>query len=448
MSEATILVVDDEKNTREALSKILREDGYDVIAAADGYQAMDLVTREMPDLILADLRMPGMDGIELLSRTRLKGMDVPFVMMTAYGTVETAVDAMKKGAEDYLTKPVNIEELEIQIKRILAHRSLLREARELRERLREKYKFTNIIGSSPQMQSIFKTVEQVAPSRATVLITGESGTGKELIASAIHENGPRADKPYVKVSCSALSENLLESELFGHEKGSFTGAMFTRQGRFEVADGGTLLLDEIGEITPSTQVKLLGFLQNREFERVGGNKTFKVDVRLIAATNRDLEKAVTEGTFRRDLFYRLNVITVKMPPLRERSSDVPLLVEHFVRKYTKENEKRIDGVSHDALAALMAHNWPGNVRELENMVERAVVMCNERIIGRQYFPLFSGSNEEAHSPEMPPIPGSSLEDIEKFAIQKTLEAVGGNRTRAAEVLKISLRKIQYKLKEF
>jgi len=445
--EATILVVDDEKNTREALSKILREDGYDVLTAADGYHAMDVITHEGADLILADLKMPGMDGIELLSRTRLKGLDVPFVMMTAYGTVESAVDAMKKGAEDYLTKPVNIEELEIQIKRILAHRKLLVEAKQLRDRLRDKYKFENIIGSSPQMQAVFKTVEQVAPSRATVLITGESGTGKELIASAIHQNGPRADNPYIKVSCGALSENLLESELFGHEKGSFTGALFTRQGRFEIADGGTIFLDEIGDITPSTQVKLLGFLQDKKFERVGGNKTFSVDVRLIAATNKDLDKVVAEGAFRQDLYYRLNVITIKMPPLREKMSDVPLLVDHFVAKYAKENNKDIRSVSPDALAALMSYRWPGNVRELENMIERAVVMCNERVIGRQYFPVITGTD----GPEalgMPAIPGSSLEDIEKFAIQKTLEAVGGNRTRAAEILKISLRKIQYKLKEF
>ncbi len=418
-----------------------------MLTAADGYQAIDLIARELPDLVLADLRMPGMDGIELISRSRLKGIDVPFVMMTAYGTVESAVNAMKKGAEDYLTKPVNIEELELQLKRILAHRRLAREAQELRDRLREKYKFENIVGNSPQMQSIFKTVEQVAASRATVLITGESGTGKELIASAIHQNGPRADKPYVKVSCSALSENLLESELFGHEKGAFTGAISTRQGRFEIADGGTLFLDEIGEISLSTQVKLLGFLQDRKFERVGGNRTFTVDVRLIAATNKDIEKAVVEGAFRQDLYYRLNVITVKIPPLRERMSDVPLLIDHFVSKYAKENGKQVEGVSHDAVTALMAYNWPGNVRELENMIERAVVMCNEKVIGRHYFPI-TGSTNDTDAKVVPPIPGSSLEEIEKYAIQKTLEAVSGNRTRAAEMLKISLRKIQYKLKEF
>jgi two-component system NtrC family response regulator/two-component system response regulator HydG len=445
---ATLLVVDDEKNTREALSKILSEDGYNVLTAAEGHQAMDLVSSELIDLILADLKMPGMDGIELLSRARLKGFDIPFVMMTAYGTVESAVEAMKKGADDYLTKPVNIEELELQIKRILAHRRLMQEAQNLRERLRDKYKFENIIGNSPQMQALFKTVEQVAPSRATILITGESGTGKELIASAIHQNGPRADKPYVKVTCSALSESLLESELFGHEKGAFTGAISTRQGRFEIADGGTILLDEIGEITPSTQVKLLGFLQDRTFERVGGNRTFTVDVRLIAATNKDLEKAVSEGAFRKDLFYRLNVITIHMPPLRKKVSDIPLLVDHFVAKYARENSKTVVGISPDALAALMSYAWPGNVRELENMVERAVVMCNEKIIARQHFPILAGEADGPDGCNTPPIPGSSLEEIEKFAIQKTLEAVGGNRTKAAEILKVSLRKIQYKLKEF
>ncbi len=447
MSDATILVVDDEKNTREALSKILSEDGYDVIAAADGYQALDAVARDLPDLILADLKMPGMDGLELLSRIRLKDYDTPFVMMTAFGTVETAVEALKKGAEDYLTKPINIDELEIQIRRILSCRRLLQETIQLREQLREKYKFENIVGSSPQMQSIFKTVHQIAPSRATVLIMGESGTGKELIASAIHQNGDRAGRPYIKVSCSALSENLLESELFGHEKGAFTGAVFTRQGRFEIADGGTLFLDEIGEISPSTQVKLLGFLQDRIFERVGGNKKFKVDVRLIAATNKDLEKAVAEKAFRQDLYYRLNVITITIPPLRDKVSDIPLLVEHFVEKYVKENNKQIDGVTPNALAAMMTYHWPGNVRELENMVERAVVMCNEKTIGRRHFPVVTDTRNAGFD-EIPPIPGSSLQEIERYSIQKTLEAVGGNRTRAAEILGISLRKIQYKLKEY
>jgi two-component system NtrC family response regulator/two-component system response regulator HydG len=425
----------------------LREDGYNVIVASDGYQALERVEREAPDLILADLKMPGLDGLGLLSRVRKEGLDTPLVMMTAYGTVETAVDALKKGAEDYLTKPINIDELEILIKRILSHTRLAQETRRLREQLREKYKFENIIGSSPQMQAIFKTVRQIAPSRATVLITGDSGAGKELIAMAIHQNGDRADGPYVKVSCGALSENLLESELFGHEKGAFTGALFTRPGRFEIADGGTLFLDEIGEISPAVQVKLLGFLQDREFERVGDNTKRKVDVRLIAATNRDLEKAVADGVFRKDLYYRLNVITIKMPPLREKPSDIPLLVDHFVAKYAKENNKHVEGVSPDALAALVAYQWPGNVRELENMIERAVVMCNEKITGRRHFPLLAGA--EGGDPDtIPAIPGSSMQEIEKYAIQKTLAAVGGNRTRAAEVLGISLRKIQYRLKEY
>ena len=447
MPDATILVVDDEKNTREALSKILSEDGYDVLSAADSYQALDLIGSDLPDLILADLKMPGMNGIELLSRIRVKGYDIPFVLMTAYGTVETAVAALKKGAEDYITKPVNMDALQSQIEKILSRRKMVQEIKNLREQLREKYRFENIVGNSPQMQSIFKTVHQIARSRATVLITGESGTGKELIASAIHQNGDRADKPYIKVSCSALSENLLESELFGHEKGAFTGALYARQGRFEIADSGTLFLDEMGEISPSTQVKLLGFLQDREFERVGGNKRHKVDIRLIAATNRDLEKAVAEGIFRQDLFYRLNVITIHLPPLREKVSDIPLLVDHFVKKYAEENNKEIDDVSPNALIALMAYGWPGNVRELENMVERAVVMCNERTIGRQYFPVVTDA-KEADIDEMPTIPGSTLAEIERYSIQKTLEAVGGNRTRAAEILGISLRKVQYRLKEY
>ena len=447
MPDATILVVDDEKHTREALSQILIEDGYDVISAPDGYQALDVIGRDLPDLILADLKMPGMNGIELLSRIRVKGYKIPFVLMTAYGTIETAVDALKKGAEDYLTKPVDMEALQIQIKKILSRRRMVQEIKDLRERLRDKYRFDNIVGNSPQMQSIFKTVHQISRSRATVLITGESGTGKELIALAIHQNGERADKPYIKVSCSALSENLLESELFGHEKGAFTSALFARQGRFEIADGGTLFLDEIGEVTPSIQVKLLDFLQDREFERVGGNKRFKVDVRLIAATNKDLDAAVADKSFRQDLFYRLNVITIKMPPLREKISDIPLLVDHFVKKYARENKKNIEGVSSDTLAALMAYGWPGNVRELENMVERAIVMCNERTLNRHHFPVVA-ETDEVDPGEKPAMPGATLAEIEKYSIQKTLEAVGGNRTRAAEILGISLRKIQYKLKEY
>jgi two-component system NtrC family response regulator/two-component system response regulator HydG len=445
--DATILVVDDEKNTREALAQILSEDGYDVIPASDGYQALDVIGRDLPDLILADLKMPGMSGIELLSQIRNKGYNIPFVLMTAYGTIDTAVEALKKGAEDYLTKPVDMEALQLQISKILSRRKMVQEIKDLRERLRDKYRFENIVGSSPQMQAIFKTIHQIANSRATVLITGESGTGKELIAAAIHQNGDRADKPYVKVSCSALSENLLESELFGHEKGAFTGALFSRQGRFEIAATGTLFLDEIGEISPATQVKLLGFLQDREFERVGGNKRFKVDVRLVAATNKDLEAAISDKTFRQDLYYRLNVITIEIPPLRERISDVPLLVDCFVKKYAEENKKDITGVTPNALAALMAYKWPGNVRELENMIERAVVMCNDQTMSRRHFPIVAAV-DDADAEAKPVIPGSTLADVEKYSIQKTLEAVNGNRTRAAEILGISLRKIQYKLKEY
>jgi two-component system NtrC family response regulator/two-component system response regulator HydG len=368
-------------------------------------------------------------------------------MMTAYGKVDAAVEAMKMGAEDYLTKPVDIQDLEKRIDEILSHRKILAETRALRENLNKKYTFRNIVGDSPPMQSVFKIVEQVASSRATVLITGESGTGKELIASAIHQNGPRADKPYVKVCCSAFSENLVESELFGHEKGAFTGALYQRHGRFETANGGSIFLDEFGEISPALQVKLLGFLQDREFERVGGNKRIKVDVRLIVATNKDLEQAVSLGTFRQDLYYRLNVVRVRMPPLRERISDIPLLVKRFVSKYAKENNKHIERVSDDALSALMSYSWPGNVRELENMIEHAIVLCNKKIMGRNHF-RFLANPHKADAQYVPPIPGSSLEDIEEYAIKKTLEAAGGNRSRAARVLKISLRKIQYKIKEF
>jgi DNA-binding NtrC family response regulator len=446
MPNGIILIVDDEMNTRQALSKILEEDGYGVLTAADGYRAIDVVTHELPDLVLTDLKMPGMDGIELLTQARLKGFDMPFLMLTAHGSVETALEAMKKGAEDFLTKPVNIIELEKHIDRILSQRKLMEETKKLRDRLHKKYKFQNMVGHSPPMQAIFKTVEQVASSHATVLVTGESGTGKGLIASAIHQNGARNNQPYVKVSCSAFSESLIESELFGHEKGAFTDAYSERRGRFETADGGTLFLDEFGDLSPSIQVKLLGFLQDREFERVGGNTTIKVDVRLIAATNIDVERSVELGTFRHDLYYRLNVVRIEMPPLRERLSDIPLLVKYFISKFAKENDKRIEGISSDALSALMSYSWPGNVRELENMIENAVVLCDRKTIGRNYF-RFLANPCEADAEYMPPIPGSSLETIERYAIKKALEAAGGNRSKAAQKLKISLRKIQYKLKD-
>jgi len=367
--------------------------------------------------------------------------------MTAFGAVESAVQAMRQGAADYLTKPVNVDELSLVLKRELERKRLRAEAGQLRERLSEKHRIDNIIGSSPAMQQVFDAVLQVAPSRASVLIAGESGTGKELIAAAIHEHSPRAKKPFVKLHCAALAESLLESELFGHERGSFTGAVGRREGRFEQADGGTLFLDEIGEISPAIQVKLLRFLQEHEFERVGGNQTIKVDVRVITATNRNLLQRVKEGLFREDLYYRLNVVTIEMPPLRARPSDIPLLAAHFLGKYARENGKTIDGFSDEALARMANYAWPGNVRELENAIERAVVVCKKQRIGVEDF-TSSIATAEKRTDGMPEVPGAKMDDLERYAILKTLEHTGGSTSRAAEILGISPRTIQYRLQQY
>ena len=351
--KARIVVIDDEVNAAAALEALLEQDGYDVERAPDGRAGLQLLERHDPDVVLTDLRMPGMDGLELLGRIKELRPDAMVIVMTAYGTVKTAVQAMRLGAEDYLAKPINVEELEVVVEKALERKQLLTETRALRERLEHKYRLDNLVGESPAMQSVFKTIRQVGGSSASVLLLGESGTGKELIAQALHQSSPRRRKPFVRVHCAALPETLLESELFGHEKGSFTGAVHTRAGRFEPADGGTLFLDEIGDISPTVQVKLLRFLQEREFERVGGNRTFKVDVRIVAATNRDLKKKLEDGSFREDLYYRLNVIEIAMPPLRERPGDIPLLAEHFLRKYADANGKQLGELDDDALALLL-----------------------------------------------------------------------------------------------
>ena len=390
--------------------------------AADGFKALGKLEEAHPDLVLTDLKMPGMGGVELLEKIRALDEEIVVVVMTAFGAVDSAVEAMKKGAADYLSKPLNMTELSLVLGREMERRRLRREAGSLRARLAERYSFENIIGSAPVMQDIFKTVAQVATSRASVLITGESGTGKELIAAAIHQRSPRAKGPFVKLHCAALAETLLESELFGHERGAFTGAVGRREGRFQQADGGTLFLDEIGEISPSVQVKLLRFLQEHEFERVGGNETVRVDVRVVAATNRDLKAEVARGRFREDLYYRLNVITLQMPPLRERPSDVPALASHFLRKYAAENGKTMEGFSDDALERLCAYTWPGNVRELENAVERAVVLCNGSRVTAAELPAHVLPTRE---PGGIRVPGSTLDEIEHYAITRTLEATGG-----------------------
>lgn len=443
-TKTRVLVADDEASARSGLSTLLRDEGFEVTLAEDGLQALARVQETAPDVLVTDLRMPGLDGIELLRRAREVAPELIVVLVTAFADVETAVRAMQEGAEHYLTKPLQIEELVLVIRRALERRELRVEATELRTRLTEHLRFDNIIGSSPAMQEVFNVIEQVAPSKASVLIAGESGTGKELVAQAIHENSPRARAPFVKLHCAALAEAILESELFGHEKGSFTGAATRREGRFKQADGGTLFLDEIGEISPAIQVKLLRFLQERTFERVGGNETIKVDVRIIAATNRELPAEVAAGKFREDLYYRLDVVNIEMPPLRARPSDLLPLATHFLRRFAKENGKVIEGLADDAVERITAYRWPGNVRELENVIERAVVLCDSTKLTAKHLPAGVGAVPRGSVR----IPGSTLAEVERHLILTTLEACGGRTSQAAQMLDISVRKIQYKLHEY
>jgi len=440
-----ILVVDDEANARTALAELLREEGFDVETAADAFKALGKHESFGPHIVVTDLKMPGMDGIELVKK--LRAMDDPpaVVVMTAFGAVDSAVDAMRAGAEEYLTKPLNFDELLVVLDKVNANQAMRRETVQLRKRVRDRVAPRNMVGSSPPMQRVFEIVEQVAPSRATVLITGESGTGKELVANAIHQHSPRANGAFIKLHCAALAESLLESELFGHEKGSFTGAMARKDGRFSLADGGTLFLDEIGEISPALQVKLLRFLQEHEFERVGGTQTIHVDVRVIAATNRNLKEEVARGRFREDLYYRLNVVNIETPPLRERKSDVPAIARFFLERYAKDNGKAIDTISPQALELLISYDWPGNVRELENAIERAVVLANGTELEARQLP---GSVRPVGAAGVPLIPGATMADIERYAILETMKAAGGSTSKAAEILGISARTIQYRLHEY
>ena len=443
MSKGSILIVDDEANARMALAELLRDEGFEVATAADAFKALGKFHDIGPEVVITDLKMPGMSGLELLSKLNDADHRCEVIVMTAFGAVDSAVAAMRAGAYDYLTKPVNFDELVLLVERGVSKRRLASEVDRMRERLVSRAQLGNIIGSSPPMAAVFEVVKQVGPSRASVLITGESGTGKELVAEAIHQLSARSSGPFIKLHCAALAESLLESELFGHERGAFTGAATRREGRFHAANGGTLFLDEIGEISPTIQVKLLRFLQQKEFERVGGNETLRVDVRIVAATNRDLKTAVENGSFREDLYYRLNVVNIEMPPLRIRGGDVALLAEHFLSRYAAENEKEVRTFSPAALERLVHYNWPGNVRELENVIERAVVMSRSSEVGLAELPstlaVDSGTNGA------PPIPGATLAELERYAILQTLEAEGGSTSRAAAVLGISVRKIQYKL---
>jgi DNA-binding NtrC family response regulator len=446
-NKGRILIVDDEANARTALAELLDDAGYSVSTAADGRTALLQMEQVDPDVVLTDLKMPGMDGLSLIERGRPMSPHTTFIVMTAFGTIDTAVKAIKLGAESYLTKPLELDAVLAIVGRALERTQLSREAAQLRQRVDDRFQFGNILGEHPSMQRLMKNIAQVARSRATVLIHGETGTGKELIAAAIHQNSKRKDKPFIRLNCASLSETLLESELFGHERGSFTGAMARREGRFKQADGGTLFLDEVSEIPPGVQIKLLRFLQEREFERVGGNETLKVDVRVVAATNRNLSHRVDEGRFREDLYYRLKVVQLDVPPLRVRRSDIPLLAHTFLREYAAENERPIQGLTEEALQHLMIYPWPGNVRELENAIERAVVMCDGDLIDRDDLPT-SAHGDLQNGSVMALIPGITMSELERIAILRTLDAVDGSTARAAEILGISQRKIQYRVKEW
>ena len=441
-SRPVILIVDDEKNTREGLSRALRGE-YAVAEAENGQRALEWLETHSADVVLSDLRMPGMDGMTLLSRLLGRDPKPVLILLTAYGNIETAVEAMKRGAYDFLAKPVNLDRLDLLLKRALAERQLGAENRRLKAQLDSKFGFENIIGVSPAMQEVFETIRQAAPTRATVLIQGESGTGKELVARALHQCSPRRDGPFVPVHCAALAPTLLESELFGHEKGAFTGAVERRRGRFEMADGGTLFLDEIGEIDAALQVKILRVLEERKFERVGGTETLSVDVRLVTATNRDLRKKVAEGTFREDLFYRLYVVNLALPPLRDREGDVVLLAQHYLKTLAEENGKPARSISPEAMDVLAAYPWPGNVRELRNVIERMVVLGSGSRLEVSDLPATVRAAGTAGAGT-----GRGLRDAERQLIAEALRRHRDNRTMAAQELGISRRTLHRKLNEF
>ncbi|HTL48492.1 MAG TPA: sigma-54 dependent transcriptional regulator [Verrucomicrobiae bacterium] len=450
---AKILIVDDEKNVRDGLRQFLEGLDYEVFCAGDGEEGFELYRREKPDLVLTDIRMPKMDGVSLLEKIKNENPGASVILLTAYGTVEDAVRAMKKGAYYYLTKPTNLEELELLVKKALLSQNLEEENRELKEALfKQKFETGEILARSQVMKDVLKTADQIAQSSATVLIEGESGTGKELIAHRIHQESNRSQQPFVAVHCAALTQSLLTSELFGHEKGAFTGAVDRKVGRFEKAHMGTLFLDEIGELSQETQVKLLRVLQEREFERVGSTKTIKVDVRLICATNKNLLEEVRAGRFREDLYYRINVIYLKMPPLRDRPEDIPALVEDFIKHFARLNGKKVSGIDAEALNYLKQYNWPGNVRELKNIVERMVVLTQEEQLRASLVPedirQKRAVTAAASMPSFAPGGNQQLQDMEREFIKAKLEESAGNKSLAAKKLGISRRTLYRKIEEY
>jgi two-component system response regulator AtoC len=442
-----ILIVDDEDIVRDFISEVLIRMGFAPLAAESGEKAIDHLQRAEFDVVISDFKMPGVSGMDVLRKALELWPDCRVIIITAFGTIENAVEAMKMGAHDYITKPISPEHLEMVVAKALEYKKLKIENRLLKNEISEKYSFENIVGKAAGMQEVFELIRRASPSDSTILINGESGTGKELVARAIHYNSPRAMAPFVKMNCAALPEGLIESELFGHEKGAFTGAVRAAQGRFELADGGTLLLDEISEIPPALQAKLLRVLQEKEFERIGSGQTIKVNVRVIATSNRDLKEEVVEGGFRDDLFYRLNVIPIDLPPLRQRTEDIPLLAEYFLNRYSQKIGVPVKRLSDKAMQMFMDYSWPGNVRELENLIERAVVISKNQVLKPSDFPpeIASGiGTVRAGSMDV----GMSIGEAEKILILKTLKAHAGNKSKAAEVLGISPRTLRNKLHEY
>ena len=448
----TILIVDDEKNYLLVLEALLAPEGYEIITTDKAEKGLNIIRNSDLDLVITDMKMPGMSGMDLLEATKKINPDLPVIMMTAYGTIEMAVEAMKKQAYDYITKPFQNEELKLTVKKALENYRLIKENRLLRKALSDRFRYANMVGKSKPMLRIYDLIEKVADSKASVLITGPSGTGKELIAKAIHFSSPRKNGPFISINCGALTETLLESELFGHERGAFTGAIAMKKGRFELADGGTLFLDEVGDMPPSLQVKLLRVLQEMEFERVGGTKTIKVDVRVISASNRNIKEDVATGTFREDLFYRLNVIQIEVPPLKERRDDIPLLVKHFIDKYSKNEAREQIELHPEVWKAFYNYHWPGNVRELENVIERAVVLSNGGIITLDDLPeeLTSAKVEleaERFVPPGMPLP-QALEKIEERLIRRALKECNNVQAHAATKLGITKSLMQHKMKKY
>jgi DNA-binding NtrC family response regulator len=444
--KAAILVVEDEAKMRRLLDLQLAEEGFVVHSAADAETGLQLLVREKPDLVVTDLRLPGMSGLEFLQAVKRVNAALPVVVMTAYGTVESAVEAMKIGASDYVTKPFSLDELVLVIRKELDSQRLRDENRSLREALGRRYAYKNIVAQSDKMQAVLGLVERVAPTNSTVLLGGESGVGKDLIARAIHEHSQRASGPFIKINSTAIPETLLESELFGYEKGAFSGAAISKPGKFEMADKGTMFLDEIGDVPAAIQVKLLRVLQDREFERLGGTKTHKVDIRLVAATNRDLRAALEEGTFREDLYYRLNVVAIDIPPLRDRKEDIPALADFFLERYAKDSSKPVTSITPSAMKKLMDYHWPGNVRELQNIIERGVTLSTGKALDAAdiYLDDPATARPISNTPHVLP-PGMTLEQWEDETIREALRRANGNKSQAARALGLSRNALRYRL---